>query len=106
MNQQMASLDELTDALAESLESSGELSKIRAHVRASVFHALENTERQDENGDAKAREKGAASYAAYAINEMFAEYLEFSGLTHTLSVFQRESGHPRGALASPEDRNE
>lgn len=102
----MASVDELSAALTDALESNGDLERIRAHVRSSIFSVLEDskdtTDAQSEGIANRAKnaseetltERGAA-HASYAINELFLEYLQFSGMNHTASVFLRESGHSR-----------
>ena len=54
----------------------------------------DNADSANNGSEETSTERGAA-HASYAINELFLEYLQFSGMNHTASVFLRESGHSR-----------
>mmetsp|Transcript_28208 Transcript_28208/g.65220 ORF Transcript_28208/g.65220 Transcript_28208/m.65220 type:complete len:171 (+) Transcript_28208:92-604(+) len=79
-----ATLDELKEALVETLHSRGVLGQVKAKVRAEIFSALDG---EDVPRPALPREN-------VLINELIREYLEYNGYHHTLSVLLPESGHP------------
>eukprot|EP01116_Phalansterium_solitarium_P010592 TRINITY_DN2554_c0_g1_i2.p1 TRINITY_DN2554_c0_g1~~TRINITY_DN2554_c0_g1_i2.p1 ORF type:complete len:225 (-),score=79.62 TRINITY_DN2554_c0_g1_i2:406-1080(-) len=80
----MASLEELKSALQETLESRGSLDKLRAQLRAEIFHTLDDqTEPRPEISDEN-----------LILNELIREYLVHNKLHHTVSVFLAESGQP------------
>mmetsp|Transcript_84832 Transcript_84832/g.245281 ORF Transcript_84832/g.245281 Transcript_84832/m.245281 type:complete len:178 (-) Transcript_84832:329-862(-) len=79
-----ATLDELKQALVETLETRGVLGQVKAKVRAEIFAALD-----DEVCPRPELPKENA-----VINELIREYLEFNGYHHTTSVLLPESGHP------------
>merc|ERR1719333_785070 len=80
----MATLDELKQALVETLDRRGVLGQVKAKVRAEIFAALD-----DEHAPRPALPRENA-----VINELIREYLEYNGYHHTLSVLLPESGHP------------
>lgn len=80
----MASLEDLKNALKETLESRGVLNELKAKIRAEIFSALDDQEvsrprLSDEN---------------LMINELIREYLTFNNYQHTLSVLIAETGQP------------
>ena len=77
-------LDQLREALWNTLENNGTLGEVRARVRAEIFHALE----QD------TAPKPKLPHDNVVINELISEYLSFNGYAHSLSVFRAESGQP------------
>mmetsp|Transcript_57797 Transcript_57797/g.102618 ORF Transcript_57797/g.102618 Transcript_57797/m.102618 type:complete len:178 (+) Transcript_57797:49-582(+) len=79
-----ASLDELKQALVETLETRGVLGQVKAKVRAEIFAALDDEQVQRPQ---LPRENAL-------INELIREYFEYNGYHHALSVLLPESGHP------------
>jgi len=79
-----ASLDELKQALLETLENRGVLGQVKAKVRAEIFAALD-----DEHAQRPELPRENA-----VINELIREYFEYNGYHHSLSVMLPESGHP------------
>ncbi|CAJ1357322.1 unnamed protein product [Effrenium voratum] len=79
-----ASLDELKQALIETLETRGVLGQVKAKVRAEIFAALDDEQVQRPQ---LPRENAL-------INELIREYLEYNGYYHSLSVLLPETGHP------------
>merc|ERR1719394_997127 len=79
-----ATLDELKQALVETLETCGVLGQVKAKVRAEIFAALD-----DEHVPRPELPRENA-----VINELIREYLEFNGYHHTVSVLLPETGHP------------
>ncbi|CAK0867190.1 unnamed protein product [Prorocentrum cordatum] len=79
-----ATLDELKQALVETLDRRGVLGQVKAKVRAEIFAALD-----DEHAPRPSLPRENA-----VINELIREYLEYNGYHHTLSVLLPESGHP------------
>eukprot|EP00435_Cladocopium_sp_Y103_P026089 s1923_g6.t1 len=79
-----ASLEELKEALMETLQTRGVLGQVKAKVRAEIFAALD-----DETVDRPQVPRENA-----IINELIREYLEYNGYFHTLSVLLPETGHP------------
>ena len=73
----MATIDELKDALRETLESKGVLGELKSRVRAEIFAALQD---QDTPPPRLCNEN-------LIINELFREYLEYNCYLNTLSVF-------------------
>ena len=87
----MTTVEELKNALKETLEQKGVLNEIRAKMRQSIFEAIEN--------DDKPQPK--LSNENLIINALIKEYLDYNNYLHTSSVFQAESGNPKDQL----DRN-
>ncbi|KAK9806902.1 hypothetical protein WJX72_006875 [[Myrmecia] bisecta] len=84
----MASAAELKWVLQESLERNGAMRKLKAQVRAEVFHALE-----EQTGGAEER----LSSENLLINELLREYCNFNHYRNTLSVLLPETGQPEKA---------
>jgi len=91
----MASIEELKDALAQTLEARGVLGKLKAQVRAEIFTALE---------DPNEAPPAELSNENLVINELIREYFQYNGYESALSVFLAESGQPSGPGASVLDR--
>ena len=87
----MTTVEELKNALKETLEQKGVLNEIRAKMRQSIFEAIES--------DDKPQPK--LSNENLIINALIKEYLDYNSYLHTSSVFQAESGQPKDIL----DRN-
>ena len=87
----MTSIEELKNALKETLEQKGVLNKIRGIMRQSIFEAIESED--------KAQPK--ISNDELTINELIKEYLNYNNYLHSLSVFNAETGQPKEML----DRN-
>ena len=87
----MTTVEELKNALKETLEQKGVLNEIRARMRQSIFEAIES--------DDKPQPK--LSNENLIINTLIKEYLDYNNYLHTSSVFQAESGQPKDKL----DRN-
>ncbi|KAJ3122838.1 hypothetical protein HK098_002452, partial [Nowakowskiella sp. JEL0407] len=77
-----SSISQLKDALRETLERKKVLSNVRAQIRASVFHAL----------DDKEAELPTISIENKIINNLILEYLAFNGYKHSLGVLEAETG--------------
>jgi lisH domain-containing protein FOPNL len=80
----MATLEDLKNALKETLESRGVLNELKAKIRSEIFSALDDQEvsrpkLSDEN---------------LLINELIREYLTYNNYQHTLSVMLAETGQP------------
>ena len=87
----MTTVEDLKNALKETLEQKGVLNEIRARMRQSIFEAIES--------DDKPQPK--LSHENLIINALIKEYLDYNNYLHTSSVFQAESGQPKDKL----DRN-
>ena len=87
----MTSVEELKNALKETLEQRGVLNQIRAIMRQSIFEAIESEDKPQVK----------LSNENLIINELIKEYLNYNNYLHTSSVFQAETGQPKDAL----DRN-
>ena len=87
----MTTVEELKNALKETLEQKGVLNEIRAKMHQSIFEAIES--------DDKPQPK--LSNENLIINALIKEYLDYNNYLHTSSVFQAESGQPKDKL----DRN-
>ena len=88
----MTNVNELKDALKETLEERGVLNQIRALMRQSIFEAIESS---DDKPKPKLTDENLI------INELIREYLIYNNYLHTNSVFLAESGQPNEAF----DRN-
>ena len=88
----MTNVNELKDALKETLEERGVLNQIRALMRQSIFEAIESS---DDKPKPKLTDENLI------INELIREYLIYNNYLHSASVFQAETGHPKDQL----DRN-
>ena len=78
----MTTVEELKNALKETLEQKGVLNEIRAKMRQSIFEAIEG----DDNPQPK------LSNENLIINSLIKEYLDYNNYLHTSSVFKAESG--------------
>ena len=87
----MTTVEELKNALKETLEQKGVLNEIRAKMRQSIFEAIEG----DDNPQPK------LSNENLIINSLIKEYLDYNNYLHTSSVLQAESGQPKDKI----DRN-
>ena len=81
----MTSVEELKNALKETLEQRGVLNKIKALMRQEIYEAIEN----DDNP------KPQLSKENMIINELIKEYLNYNDYSHSSSVFQSETGQPK-----------
>ena len=81
----MTTVEELKNALKETLEQKGVLNEIRAKMRQFIFEAIES--------DDKPQPK--LSNENLIINALIKEYLDYNNYLHTASVFQAESGQPK-----------
>ncbi|CAM9341399.1 unnamed protein product [Ectocarpus sp. 6 AP-2014] len=79
-------IDDLKQALVENLEHRGVLGKLRAKVRAEVFHTLE--------GPQEGVLPTPLSNDNLLINELVRDYLSYNGYANALGVFMAESGQP------------
>eukprot|EP00929_Paragymnodinium_shiwhaense_P016665 TRINITY_DN125213_c0_g1_i1.p1 TRINITY_DN125213_c0_g1~~TRINITY_DN125213_c0_g1_i1.p1 ORF type:complete len:214 (+),score=64.96 TRINITY_DN125213_c0_g1_i1:83-724(+) len=79
-----ASLDELKQALVETLDGRGVLGQVKAKVRAEIFAALDDEQVP----------RPQLPPENVIINELIREYFEYNGYHHALSVLLPESGHP------------
>ena len=79
------------EVLREALNANGELERIKAQLRAAVFHALDAS-----SPDTKATPPPTPENTI--INEMVREYLVFNGFEHTLAVFKAEARLPKTAI--------
>lgn len=80
----MATLEDLKNALKETLQKRGVLGELKAKIRGEIFAALDDTE--------VARPK--LTEENLMINELIREYLQYNGYHHSNSVFLSESGQP------------
>ena len=81
----MTSVEELKNALKETLEQRGVLNQIKAIMRQEIYESIEN----DDNP------KPQLTKENLIINELIKEYLDYNNLLHSSSVFQSESGQPK-----------
>ena len=77
-------LSDLAEVVKEALNRRGVLAKVKANVRAEIFHALED---KTVTMPDKPRETFLAS-------ELIREFLQLSGLNNSLSVYSEENGQP------------
>jgi lisH domain-containing protein FOPNL len=77
-------LSDLSEVVKEALSRRGVLNKVRATIRAEIFHALED---KTVTLPDKPREVFLAS-------ELIREFLQCSSLNSTLSVYNDENGQP------------
>ena len=87
----MTNVNELKDALKDTLEEKGILNQIRALMRKSIFEAIES----DQQPTKKLSDENLI------INELIREYLTYNNYLHSNSVFLAETGQPN----EPFDRN-
>ena len=84
----MTSVEELKNALKETLEQKGVLNQIRAIMRQSIFEAIESDDKPQQ----------ILSNENLIINELIKEYLSYNNYLHSLSVFQAETGQRKNKL--------
>lgn len=84
----MASIQELTAALKDHLESKGVLDKVRSGLRAEIYNTIHD----------KSLAVHKPTGENYLLNELIREYLEFNNYNYTHSVFESESGNDKAAL--------
>jgi len=77
-------LSDLSEVVKEALSRRGVLNKVRATIRAEIFHALEDK-------SATVPEKPREVFLA---SELIREFLQCSSLNSTLSVYNDENGQP------------
>ena len=87
----MTSVEELKNALKETLEQRGVLNQIKAIMRQEIYDSIE----KDDNPKPELSEENLL------INELIKEYLNYNNYSHSSSVFQSETGQPNNVL----DRN-
>eukprot|EP00741_Cyanophora_paradoxa_P023780 tig00021621_g22969.t1 len=91
----MASVDEIKEIVTRTLETKGVLGKIRAELRASVFTAIDEQEKESgiylENA---AIQKLQSTPEGRLAAELVREFLEFYELDYTLSVLLPEANLP------------
>lgn len=81
----MTSVEELKNALKETLEQRGVLNQIKAIMRQEIYESIEN----DDNPKPQLSEENLI------INELIKEYLDYKKYFHSSSVFQSETGQPK-----------
>ena len=84
----MTSIEELKNALKETLEQKGVLNQIRGIMRQSIFEAIQSDDNPQKN----------LFNEDLIINELIKEYLNYNNYLHSSSVFQSETGQPKDAL--------
>ena len=84
----MTSVEELKNALKETLEQKGVLNQIRTIMRQSIFEAIESDDKPQK----------VLSNENLIINELIKEYLSYNNYLHSLSVFEAETGQPKNKL--------
>jgi lisH domain-containing protein FOPNL len=87
----MTSVEELKNALKETLEQRGVLNQIKAIMRQEIYEAIESDDSP----------KPQLSKENLIINELIKDYLNYNNLSHTSPVFQSETGQPKDVY----DRN-
>ena len=94
-------------SLFDALDTSGKLDPVRAQLRAILFQSLQNNNNTNSAAAASSsstteqQQKSAlAQFPAESllIHELIREYLQWSGMNHSLSVFQSESKLPAAAV--------
>lgn len=83
-------MDELKDAVLQSLDSNGTLDAIRAQLRSNVFKVIAGQKQSERSDSAKIIEH---EFGLIAI-ELFTEFLELNDFSNTLSVFLQEAQAP------------
>ena len=81
----MTSVEELKNALKETLEQRGVLNQIKAIMRQEIYEAIES----DDNP------KPQLSKENIIINELIKDYLNYNNYAHSSSVFLSETGQPK-----------
>ncbi|CAD2215651.1 lisH domain-containing protein C16orf63 [Angomonas deanei] len=80
--------DSLKESLRAALEADGTVGRLKAELRAAVYHSLTD--------DAASGDRATLPQPPenMILNELVREYLAFNGLEHSLSVFQSEANTP------------
>lgn len=81
----MTSVEELKNALKETLEQKGILNQIKAMMRKEIYDSIEN----DDNP------KPQLSKENLIINELIKDYLKYNNYSNSSYVFQSETGQPK-----------
>ena len=81
----MTSVEELKNALKETLEQKGVLNQIKAMMRKEIYDSIEN----DDNP------KPQLSKENLIINELIKDYLKYNNYSNSSYVFQSETGQPK-----------
>jgi hypothetical protein len=82
-------------ALTTSLERKGVLAKLKAELRAHVFEAVRSKDASADDDANGRRQKHRALPKAKLLSALVLEYLEWSGLSSSRSVFAAESGEEK-----------
>ena len=80
----MTSVEELKNALKETLEQRGILNQIKAMMRKEIFDSIE----KDDNPKPQLNKENLI------INELIKDYLNYNNYSYSSSVFQSETGQP------------
>mmetsp|Transcript_64486 Transcript_64486/g.153964 ORF Transcript_64486/g.153964 Transcript_64486/m.153964 type:complete len:693 (+) Transcript_64486:111-2189(+) len=80
--------EELRSLALKVLESRGVLAEVRAHLRACIFEAIDQNSAQ--RGEAAPHKAQRGPHTSLG-EELVAEFLEFHGLQHSLTVFATEA---------------
>lgn len=83
---------ELKDLIVQTLETSGLLSKIKAQIRANVFRALDDTEKDFKNDQVQnlAAKRALNAPEGRIAASLVKDFLESANLDYTVSVFDPE----------------
>ena len=100
-------------SLFDALDTSGKLDPVRAQLRAVLFQALQQNQQQGGGASASAMAKEQQQKSALTqfpaesllVHELIREYFTWTGMAHSLSVFETEAriptvGVPKKILAS------
>jgi len=89
MSNSEKNVEELKSLVVHTLETNGVLGQIRAHLRANVYKAIDCEEEQG-NAVQRPMSKLMKSPLGQLMAEIVAEFFEFYGFRHSLSVFLPE----------------
>ncbi|XP_014217792.1 lisH domain-containing protein FOPNL [Copidosoma floridanum] len=81
----MATGKELIDAVRNSLEADGELSRMKAEMRTKVMKLLEGSHKSSRSSQPK------SPHEVLILNELIREYLDWMGYKYTSSILVSES---------------
>ena len=84
---------ELKDLIVQTLETTGLLSKIKAQIRANVFKALDDADKNDPKNDALqniAAKRALNAPEGRTAASLVRDFLESANLDYTISVFDPE----------------
>lgn len=103
------SREDLALAFKERLQRMGKLDDIRASLRSEVFQCLQNSQQKDNPESDKLHDRKCDSDVVLPIelelcHGLILEYLQCSGLVHTLSTYRVETSviHSSGQLTNNE----